>query len=126
MPALDDDAHAVRRGNVHDFVGDLGREPFLNLQPPCKTIHDPCELAQAEDFLVRDIADVAFAEERKHVVFAQAVDLDVARNDHVVELGLEDRAVDNLSRGHRVAGREKFVGVCYARRRSLKPCNSYS
>src|SRR5260370_391127 len=52
--------------------------------------------AEGENQPGRNVADVAAAEERQHVVLAEAVDLDVLHDDHAVGLLREDRAVDQL------------------------------
>ena len=84
MLAFDHHADPLRAGGIHHFAGDLRREPLLNLQAPRVDIDNPRELAQSEDFFLRDIADVAAPEKREHMVLAHAVHLDVARDDHVV------------------------------------------
>ena len=56
---------------------------------------------------VGNVADVAAAEERQHVVLAEAVHLDVLHDDHAVGLLREDRAVDQRVEVGAVAGREE-------------------
>lgn len=48
-------------------------EAFLNLEAAGEEVDDAGEFADAEDVAVGDVADVAFAEEGEHVVFAEAV-----------------------------------------------------
>ena len=58
--------------------GDLAGKPLLNLQAARVHVHEPGHFAESDDFLVRNVGDVAFAEERQQVVLAQAIELDVS------------------------------------------------
>ena len=60
---------------------------------------------------LRQIRDVHLAEERQHVVFAHAEELDVPHNHHLVVLHFVERAVDQL-RGYRRGSR--WLGTCSA------------
>ena len=92
---FDHHADAFRRDAFHDLRGDLPGHALLNLKASGEYVHQTRQLADAEYFAVRNVADVAFAEKRKHVMFAHAVKFNVADNDHIVAILVEDRAVDD-------------------------------
>src|SRR3954470_3001564 len=95
---LDHDRDALRVDRLHDDLRDLLGEPLLELQAARVEIDEPRELAYAEHLAVRQVADVAAAEERQHVVLAHAVDLDVLHDDHAAGVLREERVVDHLRR----------------------------
>src|SRR5262245_47335304 len=68
---LDDDTDAERGDLVVDRLGDLRGEPLLHLQPPAEDLDHSGDLAQPDDLLVREIRDVALAEEWEDVMLAQ-------------------------------------------------------
>ena len=84
MARFDHHAHALRVDRIHDCLRDLLGQPLLQLQPARVHVDQTRELADAEDRAARDVADVAAAEERQHVVLAQAVELDVLHDHHAV------------------------------------------
>ena len=59
-------------------VGDLLAQPLLHGEALGEEAHQPGELGQADDVLVRDVADVGAAENRQGMVLAQAEELDRA------------------------------------------------
>ena len=61
----------------------LMREPLLHLQPPREDVDQPRDLAEADHLLLRDVGDVALAEERQQVVLAEAVEVDVLDDHHL-------------------------------------------
>ena len=65
-------------------VGDLRRQPLLDLDRPGEVLDDPRELGQADDPLAREVGDVRDADEREQVVLTQRVERDVARDDELV------------------------------------------
>ena len=83
MRALHDDGDAERRDLLLDHLGDLMREPLLHLQPAREHVDETRNLAEADHPLLRDVGDVAFAEERQQVVLAQAVEVDVLDDHHL-------------------------------------------
>src|SRR4029077_5477353 len=93
---FDHHSHAGGLDRIHDHPGDLLGQALLQLRPPRVHVDQPGQLAYAEHPAAGDIADMAAAEERQHVVFAQAVDLDVPDDDHAAGLLREARAVDQL------------------------------
>ena len=54
MLRLDHDADAARVQRLHERVGDLGGELFLDLQPPREDIDDPRDFREPDDFAVRE------------------------------------------------------------------------
>ena len=104
------------------YVGsDLLREALLYLETACEAIDKTCQLADAKDFASRDVADVATAVERQHVVFAKAVDFDVLHDDHVVAFFVEDGVADDVVWIDAIATKEEVVGLCDAFGRFAEP-----
>lgn len=62
---------------------------------PGEHVDDPRNLADAEDLLLRNIADMALSEEGEHVMFAETEKFDVPHDDHIVRLRFEEGAVDH-------------------------------
>src|SRR4029077_20814621 len=60
-------------------------------------------LAESDYFSLRQIADVAAAEKREHVVLAQAVERDVLDQHHLVVVLVKDGASDDVGGAHTVA-----------------------
>lgn len=108
MSRFDDNTYTQRIEVRHEALRDLFREPFLNLEPPRKHICDSRELADADDLVARDIADVATAKEGEHVVLTNAVNFDILANHEMLRVGLKQSAVDHLVYILSVAAREKF------------------
>ncbi len=80
-----------------DFLNGLGNlrgETFLNLQAARENLDQPRNFAQADDFAIGDVGDVNLAEERQHVVLAEAEHLDVFDDDHFVISDGEESAFE--------------------------------
>src|SRR5436305_6222801 len=84
MAGFDDDAHALRLDYLLNTLGDLGGEALLDLQTAGEQLELAGNFAEADDLAIRDIGDVNFSEEWKHVMFAKAEHLDVFDDDHFV------------------------------------------
>ena len=69
MMRSDDDADAARLEVLFDRLGDLPRQPLLNLQPARETVDQPRQFADADD-LAGQITNARLAVERQHVVLA--------------------------------------------------------
>jgi hypothetical protein len=69
---------------VFDAVGDLRGELFLHLEAAGEAVDHAGQLADADDAVGRQIADVRAADDRRHVMLAVALELDVAQHDHLV------------------------------------------
>ena len=78
-----------------DGLGDLVGHPLLQLQPAREDVDQPRNLAEADHLAVRDVGDVALAEERQQVMLAQAVEVDVAHDHHLAIIDAEQRAVQH-------------------------------
>src|SRR5262245_37872525 len=100
MRGFHDDGYAQRFQLAGQRFGDFSSEPLLHLQPPREHVDDAWDLAQSDDFPVRDVRHVALAKERQQVMLAEAVHVDVAHHHHFVVVHGEERAVDD------------FVDVC--------------
>src|SRR5262249_55203857 len=81
---FDDHAYAARSKNLFHRGRDLLGQPLLHLEPPGKYIDYSRQLGQPHDPAVRDVGDMGPPEERKHVVLAETVELDVAHHHHVL------------------------------------------
>ena len=96
-------------------------KPLLDLQAPREHVDEPRELRQARDVpgLAGDVADVGDAEERHHVVLAQAPQLDVPHEDELAVADLEDGR-EHLLGALVVAAEDLGVRARDARRRRLQ------
>src|SRR3954447_9105934 len=65
-----DDAYALRLEAVLEELGDLLRQPLLDLEPAGIRLDDPRDLRQTDDPAPRDVADRGRPEERQEVVLA--------------------------------------------------------
>ena len=93
VPRFDDHAHALGLNHLLDRFGNLGSQPFLNLQPPRKKFDQAWNFAQANHFSIRNISDVYLPEERQHVMLAEAEHFDVFHDDHFVVANREQSAL---------------------------------
>ena len=66
-----DHRDAERIDLLADRLGDLVRHPLLDLQAAGKHVHEPRDLAEADDAVARNVRDVALAEKRQQVMFAE-------------------------------------------------------
>ncbi len=90
-----------------DFASDLRSEPFLDLKPPREAVYKSSQLAHSQHLSSRDVANVTFPKERKHMMLAQGIDFDITDNDHVVGMGFEHGIIDDLVRIRAVAARQE-------------------
>src|ERR1051325_729820 len=74
-------------------MGNLLGQSFLNLQAASKHINNSRYFTEAEYFVAREISHVRLAEEGQHMVLAEAEELDIFDDHHLVILDLEDGAV---------------------------------
>ena len=75
---------------VHECVGDLGGEAFLDLGSAGVAVDEAGEFGEADDFTVGEVGDVCAAGEGEEVVFAEGVELDVFEEDDFVVAFVED------------------------------------
>ena len=89
--ALQYDDHAARFERLDQFLGDLGREPFLDLRPLGVDVDEPGQFGQASDaaVLAGDVADVGDTGEGQQMMLADAPDLDVLDQDQLVVAEIE-------------------------------------
>ena len=114
MAGFDDYADALRFDYFLDGFGDLGGEALLNLQAAGEEFDQARNFAEADDFAVGDVGDVHFAEERQHVVLAEAEHFDVFDDDHFVVGDGEERAFEQSFGVFGVAAGEKLHGLANA------------
>ncbi len=81
---LEHHGNAFRIQDFLNRVGDLGRHLFLNLEALGVSIDNPRELRDADDAAARNIGDPGAADDRRHVMFAVALETDAAQHDHLV------------------------------------------
>ena len=64
--------------------GDLRGHLLLHLEAAREDVDHARELADADDLVGRQVADMGAADDRRHVVLAVRLELDVAQHDHLV------------------------------------------
>jgi hypothetical protein len=87
------DGDAVRADLVANRLGHLRREALLHLQAAREDVHHTRDFAQADHPPIRQIRHMAPAEEREHVMLAEAIEIDVPDDHHLVILDREQRVV---------------------------------
>ena len=75
---------------------DLVGHALLQLQPAREDVDQARDLAEADHLAVRDVGDVALAEERQQVMLAHAVEVDVADDHHLAIIDAEQRAIEHF------------------------------
>jgi len=95
MLSFDDDTDALSADELLKRRGNLLGHAFLDLQAASVNFHQARKFGKADDFLFRQIGNVAFAEEREHVMFAEAVKIDVFNNHHFIGSGFKQGVVQN-------------------------------
>lgn len=83
----------------------------MDLEPASEHVDDARDFTQANDFLIRDIADVDFAREGEHMMLAKGVALDVLHDHHAVGVRWEECAVHHFLEIEVVTRGEKRHGV---------------
>src|SRR5688572_17909062 len=92
---------------LEDRLGHLVGEPFLDLQPARKCVHQAGDLAETDDVPLRDVGDVALAEKWQQMVLAEAVEIDVLDDHHLAVIDGEQCAIeDGVDIGVISAGQE--------------------
>ena len=89
MSCLNDNGNAERMKCLVDGVFDLCGEPFLYLKTTRIGFHNACNLAEAGDVTIGDVADMSLADEGDHMVLAQRIHFDVFDDDHLFVILLE-------------------------------------
>src|SRR5208282_376603 len=94
MAGFDDYAYALGFDDTLNGFGDLGGEALLDLQAAGENFDEARNLAEANYFPVGNVGYVDLAEERQHVMLAEAEHLDVFDDDHLVVGDGEERAFE--------------------------------
>jgi MFS family permease len=118
MRPFADDGDAERIELLPERFRNLVGHPLLDLQPSRKHIYEPGNLAQADHPRTGDVSDVALAEKRQQVVLAQAVEVDILDDHHLVVIDGEERVVQHLVDVGVIAAGQKAQGLLDARRRA--------
>ena len=77
-------------------VANLHGKPLLDLQAAGEGLDHAGYLAKSGDFPVRDVGDVAFSDERHHMMLASAIQVYVFHENHLLVFLVENGAADNL------------------------------
>ena len=120
VAGFDDYAHALGLNYFLDGFSDLSGEALLDLQAAGKEFDEARNFAEADDFAVGDVGDVYFAEERQHVMFAEAEHFYVFDDDHFVVGDGEERAFEQGFGVFGVAAGEELHGFVDALGSSLQ------
>ncbi len=75
------DGHAVRRQYVHQGVRNLLSHPLLDGEAPREEPDQPRQLGDADNPLMRDVANVRVPVEGESVMLTERVELDWTLND---------------------------------------------
>ena len=108
MLGFDDDRNTKRAQGFLKGIANLRGEAFLHLQSSCTDVDDACDLRQPRDVSVGNIGHMCLAIERNHVVFTEAVHLDVFDDHHLLHLLGEDGAANHFDRVMTLALRQKL------------------
>src|ERR1051326_2962135 len=114
MLSFYDDGNTPGMNLLVDRFRDLRRQPFLNLQAPGKHVDEPGNFAEADHPAIGYVPDVAFAEKRKEMMFAQAEKFDIPDDDHLVVGDIKQCLVNQLVDIHLVAAGQETQGTINA------------
>ena len=95
MAGLDDDSDSLRLDDFLNCFRDLRGEAFLYLEPARKDFNQPWNLAEPDHPAFGDVRHVDLAEERQHVVLAQAEHFYVFDDDHLVIIDGEQSLLEH-------------------------------
>ncbi len=118
MFRLDHDGDAAGAKRLHERVGDLQRQMFLDLQTPRKNVDNPRHFRKSNDLSARNIGDVRLPNEREQMVLTHRIKLDVFHEDNFARIGIENGIVDDLVQALPVTVREELESARGAVRRS--------
>lgn len=93
---LDDDRDSERVERLLYAIFDLRGESLLHLQTACECVDNAWYFAEPRDIVARNVANMRFSEEGKHVVFAERVHFDVFNNNHLLILLVEHGGAEYL------------------------------
>ncbi len=91
---FDDDGNALWVEQVAQEVGYLARHALLDLQAAGVHVDDAGNFGEAEHPAVWNVGNVSAPNEGQHVMFAKAIEFDIAYDDHFIVLDFEDGVVD--------------------------------
>ncbi len=84
MYCINDDANTPGFEDALNTICNLCRQFFLHLQAPGKSFDNPCEFADADDFLVGQVANMCNSDYRGHVVFAMRLERNITQHDQFI------------------------------------------
>ncbi len=120
MARLNDDADALGSHGFVQSLCDLLGHALLQLEPVGERPDDPRDLAQPDHLSLGQISDVAGAEERQHMVLAEAVEGNALDEHHLVVVLVDHSAGDDVRRTDAVAIGQLAERSRYAARRRLQ------
>jgi hypothetical protein len=112
-PALDYDSNACWLKKLLNGIGNLLGQSFLNLKSSCKDISDSSKLqsqssqppisvfiaqylAESQDLSPWYVANMHFAIERNHMMFAQRENLNISNDHHLISVNSENGIIRHL------------------------------
>src|SRR6266850_4535775 len=116
VACFDDHTHTLGTNFFLNGLCDLAGHALLNLQPASEHVYQAGDFAQSEHTLVRQVSDMGLAEEREQVVFAEAEELNIFHDDHLVVGDAEGGAVEKVVNVLMIATGEKLEGLFEALR----------
>ena len=129
---LDHHRDALGLEHALERLRDLRGETLLHLQAPAEHLDQARDLREPHHLALRQVGDVRAPEERQHVVLAEAVEVDVLHDHHLVVADVEERVVEDLRRDpasspcRRSASPWPRAPACAAGRRGRGPRRSPS
>ena len=93
--SLHDDADAERPDLVAQRLGDLAGQALLHLQAAREDLDQARDFAEPDDAALRYVSDVTFSEKRQQVMLAEAIEVDVLDDHHLVIIDAEERVVED-------------------------------
>src|SRR5215213_3145064 len=91
-------------------------QTFLHLQPSRKNIDNPRQFTQSGNVSIWDISYVCLTKERKHMMLAHGVQLDIFYNYHFADVLSESCTIQNINCALLIALRHKLHGLGHSLR----------
>src|SRR5215813_2970563 len=112
---LDDHSYTLWLKHIIDCICDLSSHLFLNLQTLGKYLYDAGKLANANHTTAWNVGDPNLADDRRHVMFAMALEANATQSNHfVIPFDLLECLLQNLDRVLAVAGKKFFKRARHA------------
>src|SRR5215471_4552993 len=110
--AFDNDRDTQGLEDPLQGIGNLCRDPLLNLKPLGIDLDEPRQLGNPDHPVVRDIADMRPPDDRRHMVFAMGFKTDPAQQYHFIISGdLLESSLQQFLRLLAVTGKPFLIGA---------------